>query len=87
MFDARYRDFTYAPLSAAVVPMAVASLLGARGSGPRGAAETIAAVTLAGSAVTIVLNESFANWQALWLAAVLVVLAVTLARLRDAQST
>jgi exo-beta-1,3-glucanase (GH17 family) len=87
VFDPRYRDFTYAPLSAAVVPLAVAALLGVRGSGPRGAAETIAAVTLAGSAVTIVLNEGFANWQALWFAAVLVVLAVTLARLRDAQST
>ncbi len=53
----------------------------------RGRAETVAAVVLAGSAVYIVFNESVANWQAVWFAAVLVVLAVTLDRLRDAQST
>jgi glucan 1,3-beta-glucosidase len=87
VFDPRYRDFTYAQLSAAVVPFAVVQLLGAGGAGPRGRAETVAAITLAGSAVYIVLNESFANWQALWFGAVLVVLAVTLDRLRDAQST
>ena len=50
-------------------------------------AETVAALTLVGSAVYIVLNESFANWQALALAAALVVLALTLARAQDAPST
>jgi exo-beta-1,3-glucanase (GH17 family) len=87
VFDPRYRDFTYAQLSAAVIPFAVVALLGGRAAGPRGRAETIAAVTLAGSAVYIVLNESFANWQAVWFAAVLAMLAVTLLGLRDAQST
>jgi hypothetical protein len=42
---------------------------------------------LAGSAVYIVLNEGFANWQALWFGAVLVVLAVTIDRLRDARKS
>jgi hypothetical protein len=60
---------------------------GAGGAGPRGRAETIAAVTLAGSAAYIVLNEGFANWQALWFGAVLAVLAVTVDRLRDARSS
>jgi exo-beta-1,3-glucanase (GH17 family) len=87
VFDPRYRDFTDAQLSAAVVPFAIAMALGPGRAGPRGRAETIAAVTLAGSAVYIVLNEGFANWQASWFGAVLVVLAVTLGRLRDAQST
>jgi glucan 1,3-beta-glucosidase len=87
VFDPRYRDFMFAPLAAAVVPFAVASVVGRRWAGPRGTAETVAAVTLAGSALYIVLNESFANWQALALAGVLVALALTLARLRDAQST
>jgi glucan 1,3-beta-glucosidase len=87
VFDPRYRDFTDAQLSAAVVPFAIVALVGTGRAGPRGRAETIAAVTLAGSAVYIVLNEGFANWQALWFGAVLVVLAVTLDRLRDAQST
>jgi glucan 1,3-beta-glucosidase len=87
VFDPRYRDFMFAPLSAAVVPFAVASVVGRRSHGRRGMAETVAALTLVGSAVYIVLNESFANWQALALAAALVVLALTLARAQDAPST
>jgi hypothetical protein len=87
VFDPRYRDFTFAPLTATAVPFAVASFVSVRGQGPRGVAETIAAITLAGSAVYIVLSETFANWQALWFAAALVVFALTLARLRDVQST
>ncbi len=87
VFDPRYRDLTFAPMTAAFVPFAVASLMGVRGQGPRGTAETVAATALVGSAVYIVLNESFANWEALWFGATLVVLAFTLLRLRDAQST
>jgi exo-beta-1,3-glucanase (GH17 family) len=87
VFDPRYRDFMFAPLTAAAVPFAVASAVGSRGTGRRGTAETVAAVTLAGSAVYIDLNEGFANWQALALAGALLALAVTLARLRDGQST
>jgi len=85
VLDPRYRDFRFAPLSAAVIPFAVASMAGVRGHAGRGTAETIAAATLAGSAVYIALNEGFANWQASWLAAVLIALAVTLFRLRDAK--
>jgi glucan 1,3-beta-glucosidase len=87
VFDPRYRDFTDGELSAAVVPFAIAMALGAGRAGPRGRAETIAAVTLAGSALYVVLNEGFANWQALWFGAVLMALAVTIDRLRDARST
>jgi exo-beta-1,3-glucanase (GH17 family) len=87
VFDPRYRDFTFAPLTASVVPFAVASVVGMRGRAPLGRAERLAAVTLLGSAVYIVLNESVANWQAVWFAGMLAVLAVTLLRLRDAQST
>jgi glucan 1,3-beta-glucosidase len=87
VFDPRYRDFTFAPLTAAVVPFAVASVVGVRGRLSLGRAERLAAVTLLGSAVYIVLNESVANWQAVWFCAMLAVLAVTLFRLRDVQST
>jgi exo-beta-1,3-glucanase (GH17 family) len=88
VFDPRYRDFTDAQLSAAVVPLAVTVLLEAGFAGPgnagtRGRAESVAAATLAGSAVYIVLNEGLANWQALWFGVVLAVLAVALVRLRD----
>jgi hypothetical protein len=87
VFDPRYRDLTFAPLTAAVLPFAIASAIGVRGRSGLGRAELVAAVTLAGSAIYIVLNESFANWQALWFAGMLAVLAVTLIRLRDVQST
>jgi exo-beta-1,3-glucanase (GH17 family) len=90
VFDPRYRDFTDAQLSSAIVPFAVMVIttLGRRipgggRAGPRGRAETIAAITLASSAVYIILNEGFANWQALWFGAVLMVLAFTLDRLRS----
>jgi exo-beta-1,3-glucanase (GH17 family) len=87
VFDPRYRDFTFAPLTAAAIPFAVASAVGVRGRAALGRAERLAAVTLLGSAVYIVLNESVANWQAVWFAAMLAVLAVTLLRSRDVQST
>jgi exo-beta-1,3-glucanase (GH17 family) len=87
VFDPRYRDFTFAPLTASVVPFAIASLVGVRGRSPLGRAERLAAVTLLGSAVYVVLNESVANWQAVWFTTMLAVLAITLFRLRDVQST
>ena len=48
------------------------------------AAESAMAATLAGAAVYIVLNESFANWQALWFCAGLIALALTLVQARAA---
>jgi glucan 1,3-beta-glucosidase len=87
VFDPRYRDFTNAQLSAAVIPFAITIVLGARRTGRfRGRAETIAAFTLAASAAYIVLNEGFANWQALWFSVVLAVLAFTLDRQRESRS-
>jgi exo-beta-1,3-glucanase (GH17 family) len=87
VFDPRYRDFTYAALTAAVAPCIVLSLLAGAPSGRRGRAETLAAIILSGSAVYIALNETFANWQAVWFSATLIILAMTLDRQRDAQST
>jgi exo-beta-1,3-glucanase (GH17 family) len=87
VFDPRYRDLAFAPMTAAVIPFAAASVIGGRGRLPLGRAELVSAVTLAASAAYIVFNEGFENWQALWFAAMLAVLAVTLFRLRDEQST
>jgi exo-beta-1,3-glucanase (GH17 family) len=86
VFDPRYKDFSFAPMTAATVPFLALSLAGSRG-GPRGAAETAFAAVLAASAVYLVLNEGFANWQAMWLGAVLVGLAVTLFRVRDGRDS
>ena len=86
MFDPRYRDFPFAPLTAAVVPFFMHGATMPRPLGRHGAAEWAAAAMLALSVPYIVLNESFANWQSLWLCATLALLAFTLARVRDAQS-
>jgi len=84
-FDPRYRDFPFAPFTAAIVPFGLHSLLIARGAGARGAAEIAGAGLLALSAIYIAINESASNWQSLWLCAVFVALAIILVRLRDAR--
>jgi drug/metabolite transporter (DMT)-like permease len=84
IFDLRYRDFPFAPLLGAAVPLVVATTLGTHRAGRRPPAQTVAAVTLVLAAVYILFNEGPANWQALWLCGGLVVLAVTLLRVRDA---
>jgi drug/metabolite transporter (DMT)-like permease len=85
VFDPRYRDFPFAPLTAAVVPLLLHSLVMPRPPGARGAAEVAASAVLAASVPYIVFNESLANWQALWVSAMLAALALTLARVRDAR--
>lgn len=86
VFDPRYRDFPFAPLTAVAVPFFLHSLLTPRPQGSRGAAELAGAGMIGLSVPYIVLNETFANWQSLWLCAALALFAVSLARVRDAQS-
>ena len=86
VFDPRYKDFPFAPLTAAIVPFLLHTATMPRPTGARGAAEILTALLLAISVPYIVLNESFANWQSLWLCATLLGLAVTLAQVRDARS-
>jgi glucan 1,3-beta-glucosidase len=84
LFDPRYRDFSFAPLTAATLPFLIHSLLAARAAGSRGAAEVASAALLGVAVVYIAFNESSANWQSLWLCAALAALAFTLARVRGA---
>jgi glucan 1,3-beta-glucosidase len=89
VFDPRYRDIDFAPLSSAVVPFLVLMFSTPRKSevrtaGTRAVAETTAAAVLAASAVYIVINETFANWQAVWFCAALIGLGFILVRARDA---
>jgi exo-beta-1,3-glucanase (GH17 family) len=86
VFDPRYRDFPFAPLTAAVVPLLLQRLTFRRAAGMRAAAELAGAVLLALSIGYIAFNEGFANWQSLWLCAAFLSLAVTLALARDGQS-
>ena len=85
VFDPRYKDFPFAPMTAGAVPFLLHSLA-QPAHGERGAAELASAGVLALSACYIVLDETFANWQSLWLCATLLALAVSLARVRGAQS-
>jgi glucan 1,3-beta-glucosidase len=89
IFDPRYRDIPFAPQSAAVFAFLVLMISTPHKSEPsthgsRAMAEALAAAVLAVSAVYIAFNETFANWQAIWLCAGLIGLAVILARARDA---
>jgi glucan 1,3-beta-glucosidase len=94
VFDPRYRDFPFAPLTAATVPLLLVTkrkpvikekTLARWKQHLRGpAAESAVATTLAASAIYIVCNESFANWQAVWFSAALLALAFTLLQAQDA---
>jgi len=83
VFDPRYKDFPFAPLTAAAVPFLLHSLIMPRPQGVRGTAELSGAALLALSVPYIVLDEGFANWQSLWLCAALAAIAFSLARVRD----
>jgi glucan 1,3-beta-glucosidase len=82
VFNPRYRDFPFAPLTAAALPFLALMLNRPDGAGQ--IAERATAAVLALSAVYIVLNEGFANWQAVWFCAALAALAFTLFRARGA---
>jgi exo-beta-1,3-glucanase (GH17 family) len=84
VFDPRYRDFVFAPLTAAVVPYLMLTFALPRPNGPRAKAESVAGAVLIACAGYIAINETFANWQSVWLCATLIGLAVTLLRARDA---
>jgi glucan 1,3-beta-glucosidase len=84
VFDARYRDFPTAPLSIAVIAYGVLRIAGTGVAGKLPLAEGVTAALLALSAIFIVIHETLANWQAVWLSAALVGLAAILASARDA---
>ena len=66
----------------AVVPFWTLAFLNGSRSGERPLAEAVFAGMLAMSAVYVVFNEGFENWQALWTGAVYVLLASALWRAR-----
>jgi glucan 1,3-beta-glucosidase len=84
VFDPRYRDLPFAPQSAAAFAFLVLTIATPKAAGSRATAEALAAAVLVVCAVYIAINETFANWQAIWLCAGLIGLAVTLARARAA---
>ncbi len=86
VFDPRYKDFPFAPLTAGIVPLAVLGLSLKPAAGGRGVAEIAGAVLLGLSVLYILSNEGLANWQSLWLCGLFATLSVTLLRVRDVPS-
>lgn len=84
VFDPRYRDIPFAPLTAATLPFLVVMFSAPRRAGARARAEVLAACALVASAAYILFNETFANWQSVWFCAASLGLAVTLTGTRDA---
>ncbi len=82
VFDARWRDFPFAALTMAVVPMCAVAFLNSAQSGTRPLAETVFAGLFAVASLYIVFNEGPRNWQSLWTCAAYLVLGMTLWRPR-----
>ncbi len=92
VFDPRYENFPFAPLTGPVVALAILGFASNPAAGEHarwraGAAEITASLVLAGAALFVIVNEGLANWQALWFAALLLVLSLTLLRTRAVRLT
>jgi glucan 1,3-beta-glucosidase len=89
-FNPRYLDFPFAPLTAAVLPYLLLSLLhptaGAKRPPARAVSEALTAAVIVLSVAYIAWSEGMANWQSLWFCAALLVLAVTLVRAQSVRS-
>lgn len=85
VFDARYRDFQFAALTMAVVPLLLLTALNRAEEGSRPIAESVFAGLLAISAIYVGFNEGPSNWQSLWTCGIYLLLALTLSRARVAQ--
>lgn len=85
-FDPRYRDFPFASLTMAVLPLFLLMLLNRPAQGARPIAEAVFAGVFVVSAIYTVFNEGPKNWQSLWTCAVYAMLALTLWQARAAQS-
>ena len=86
VFDPRYHDFPFASLTMAALPLAGIVLLNPAHNGTPRLAERAIAGVLAFAAIYIGFNEGIRNWQALWICAEFLVLAVTLWQARDGRT-
>jgi exo-beta-1,3-glucanase (GH17 family) len=66
VFDPRSRDFPFASLTMAVVPIWTVTLLNRRKSDTSAVAEAVFAGLFMAAALYIFLNEGTRNWQSLW---------------------
>jgi hypothetical protein len=78
VFDPRSRDFPFASLTMAAVPVWTVALLYGRKPDASVTAETVFAGLLGAAALFLVLNEGVHNWQSLWTAAAFAVFGAVL---------
>ena len=83
-FDPRYRDFPFAPLTAAALPFVLLSFAAPAAAERARSRKRSRPRCCALCAIFIVWNETLANWQALWFAAALALVAFSLLRARAA---
>jgi exo-beta-1,3-glucanase (GH17 family) len=69
VFDPRSRDFPFAGLTMAVVPIWTVTLLNRRKSDTGATTEAVFAVLFVVAALYVFFNEGTSNWQSLWTAA------------------
>jgi exo-beta-1,3-glucanase (GH17 family) len=86
VFDPRYRDFPYAALTMAVLPLWALMLLNRPQSGTRPVTEAVFGGLFAGAALYTAFNEGPENWQSLWTCALYFLLGVTLWQARAVQT-
>ena len=82
VFDPRSRDFPFAGLTMAAVPLVTVALLCRRKSDASATAEAVFAGLLVSAALFLFLNEGVHNWQSLWTAAAFVLFGAALWRPR-----
>jgi exo-beta-1,3-glucanase (GH17 family) len=85
VFDPRYKDFPFAALTMAALPMAFLTLLNRPQEGVRPISEAVFAGLFVAAALFTVVNEGSNNWQAMWTSSVYFLLGVTLWQARGVQ--
>jgi exo-beta-1,3-glucanase (GH17 family) len=86
VFDPRYKDFPFAALTMAVLPLALLTLLNRPQQGARPIGEAVFAGLFVIAALLTVFNEGLNNWQSLWTSALYFLLGVTLWQARGVQN-
>jgi exo-beta-1,3-glucanase (GH17 family) len=86
VFDPRYKDFPFAALTMAVLPLALLTLLNRPQQGTRPISEAVFAGLFVIAALFTGFNEGPNNWQSLWTSALYLLLGVTLWQARGVRS-
>jgi hypothetical protein len=86
VFDPRYKDFPFAALTMAVLPLSLLTLLNRPQDGARPISEAVFAGLFVMAGLFIMFNEGQNNWQSLWTCALYFLLGVTLWQARGVQT-